>query len=128
MGRLHLASVGRQHDSLAVLLNHARAALGRLRARLGRPAHPERADGLLAEGRRLALAGEVTAAHETLDRAIDAGSAVAEYLDAQVRLFAFPSAWHEATLRGWVLESDRVVAAIDDDHLRAVTSSRCSWP
>ncbi|HEX3958260.1 MAG TPA: SMI1/KNR4 family protein [Trebonia sp.] len=107
-----------RHDSLADLLNHARATIERLRARLGRPAHPERASGLLAEGRRLALAGDVTAAHETLNRAIDAGSALAEYLDAQVRLFAFPSDWHENTLRGWVLASDPVMAAIDDDHLR----------
>ncbi|WP_216901426.1 SMI1/KNR4 family protein [Nocardia alni] len=105
-------------DSFAALLNDQRATLERFRAHEGRPAHPEGADDLLAQGRRLALAGDVTAAHETLNRAMDAGSAMAAYLDAQVRLFAFPNDWHEATLRNGVLGSDHAMAAIDDDHLR----------
>jgi hypothetical protein len=108
-----------RHSSFAAMLAHERAALERLRAREGRPAHPERADDLLAEGRRLALVGDVTAAHETLVEATNAGSAVAAYLDAQVRLFAFPRDWHEATLRTGVLGMDHVVAAIDDEHLRS---------
>jgi hypothetical protein len=107
-----------RHDNFAAMLNDGWATLERFRAHEGRPAHPEGADDLLAEGRGLALAGDVTAAHETLNRAMDAGSAVAAYLDAQVRLFAFPNDWHEATLRNGVLGNDHVMAAIDDDHLR----------
>ncbi|WP_280460005.1 SMI1/KNR4 family protein [Nocardia carnea] len=107
-----------RHDSFAAMLADQRTTLERIRARRGRPAHPEGADVFLAEGRRLALAGDVAAAHETLNRAMDAGSAVAAYLDAQVRLFAFPGDWYEATLRDGVLDNDHVMAAIDDDHLR----------
>ncbi|WP_280438177.1 SMI1/KNR4 family protein [Nocardia carnea] len=107
-----------RHDSFAAMLADQRTTLERIRARRGRPAHPEGAGIFLAEGRRLALAGDVAAAHETLNRAMDAGSAVAAYLDAQVRLFAFPGDWYEATLRDGVLDNDHVMAAIDDDHLR----------
>lgn len=107
-----------RHDSFAALLANQRANLERFRAHEGRPAHPEGADELLAEGRRLALAGDVTAAHEILNRAMDAGSAVAAYLDAQVRLFAFPNDWYGETLRCGVLDNDHVMAAIDDEHLR----------
>lgn len=78
----------------------------------------EGVDDLLAKGCRLALTGDVTAAHETLNRAMNAGSAVAAYLDAQVRLFAFPKDFHEATLRNGVLGTTTFAA----------TSSRCAWP
>ncbi|GAA4534042.1 SMI1/KNR4 family protein [Amycolatopsis samaneae] len=107
-----------RHDGFPALLEDERATLERLRAHEGRPAHPEAAEELLAEGRRRALAGDVAAAHEILNRAMDAGSAPAAYLDAQVRLFAFPHDWHEGTLRNGVLGNDHVLAAIDDEHLR----------
>ncbi|MFC8042348.1 SMI1/KNR4 family protein [Nocardia sp. NPDC057353] len=107
-----------RYDSFAALLAAERRMLTDFRAQEGRPARLANADDLLTEGRHRAAVGDVAAADEMLSRAFDAGSAVAGYLRAQLRLFTVPDTWHESLLRNDVLANKHIMSAIDDAHLR----------
>jgi hypothetical protein len=104
--------------SFGVLAARPRGVLADRSGRDGRPVDPEGADHLLVAGRRLALAGEVDAALESLDAAHARGSTLAAYLSGLLRCFTEPGAPAESYIRDNVLDV-RVLAAVDDLHLRA---------
>jgi hypothetical protein len=118
---LWMASSGTEpqpYPSFGALVAHARERFETFRGEHGRPLHPEHAGDLLSEGRRQALAGEVGAALASLRAAHAKGSALAPYLAGLLTAFTEPGLSVTAYISNNVLY-DRVLAAVDEVHLRA---------
>lgn len=112
----------------SALVVEKRRLFEELRAQAGRPVRAEEfrgrdgrlegAEGLLDQGRRQALAGDVTSARVSFAEARTRGSALAAYLDALLAAFLEP-ARAEMIFRNGVLTSGRTLRAIDEKHLWA---------
>lgn len=109
---------GVRHESFAALVDAERASFEELRGRAGRPVDPAGADALVAEGRELALHGDVGAAADAFARAAVKGSGAGAYLAVILNGFLEPVFVHHE-IRNNVLAHHHVISEIGVDQLRA---------
>ncbi|GHJ36946.1 SMI1/KNR4 family protein [Streptomyces sp. TS71-3] len=107
-----------EYPSFAALVAAEREACEELWGQDGRPVRTEGADELVAEGRALALRGEVDAALAAFDRATVRGSGAGLYLKSLLGAFLDLRNAHH-TLRNSVLSTPHVAAAIGPERMRA---------
>ncbi|GAA3715938.1 SMI1/KNR4 family protein [Streptomyces tremellae] len=106
-----------RYASFAALVASERESFEEIQGREGHPVRPEGADELLAQGRDLALRGEVDDALAAFGRAAEKGSGAASYLKVVLSAFLDSRATHHE-LRG-VLHHGHVVEAIGEEQIRA---------
>ncbi|GAA2600638.1 hypothetical protein GCM10010399_34310 [Dactylosporangium fulvum] len=110
--------LGDRHESFAALVDAERASFEELSGRAGRPVHPAGADALVAEGRELAMRGDVGAAADAFARAAVKGSGASAYLAVILNGFLEPALVHHE-IRNNILARPHVIEEIGLDQLRA---------
>ncbi|MBW6439290.1 SMI1/KNR4 family protein [Actinoplanes hulinensis] len=116
--------LGDRFDSFADLVAAERESFEELNARDGRPVEPAGAAELVAEGRRMALRGDVGGAAERFESAARKGSGAGQYLAVVIAAFLQPQAAHHR-IRNDVLGHPHVVEAVGADEC-APSLYRCS--
>jgi SMI1 / KNR4 family (SUKH-1) len=109
---------GDRHESFAALVDAERESFEELSGREGRSVDPAGADTLVAEGRELALQGDVDAAAIAFDRAAIKGSGAGAYLAVILKAFLDPDLVHHE-IRNNVLAYPHVIEEIGLDQVRA---------
>ncbi|WP_436532837.1 SMI1/KNR4 family protein [Actinoplanes sp. HUAS TT8] len=110
--------LGDRLESFEALVDGERDSYERLRGADGHPVHPEGAEELVAEGRALALRGEVEAAADAFERAAVKGSGAGAYLGTVLSAFLKPDLVHHE-IRNQVLAHAHVVIAVGAELVRA---------
>ena len=110
--------LGDRYESFAALVDAERASFEELSGRDGHPVHPDGADALVAEGRELALRGDVGAAADAFARAAVKGSGASAYLAVILNGFLEPEFVHHE-IRNKILAHPHVIEEIGLDQLRA---------
>ncbi len=110
--------LGDRMASFAALIDDERASYERLRGAEGHPVHPEGAEDLVAEGRDLALRGDVEAAADAFERAAVKGSGAGVYLGVILSAFLRPHLVHHQ-IRNRILGHPHVVRAVGSELVRA---------
>ncbi|GAA0458344.1 hypothetical protein Aca07nite_64670 [Actinoplanes capillaceus] len=110
--------LGDRFDSFADLVAAERESFEELDARDGRPVEPAGAAELVAEGRRMALRGDVEGAGERFESAARKGSGAGQYLAVVIAAFLQPQAVHHR-IRNDVLGHPHVVEAVGAERVRA---------
>jgi hypothetical protein len=110
--------LGERHASFADLVRAERTSFEELKGRDGRGVRPDGVEELLAQGRVLALRGEVTSAIASYEEAAVKGSGSGAYLAVILGAFLDRTHLHHA-IRNGILGRPHVIEAIGVEQVRA---------